>query len=102
MLPNFDLLTRFIKKKSGPLLLHLFHLNACRTFLGILTRFSHVLRYLKPNCCPWGSLGTSRNQQNVRSSILEKVRTKHGVVCLRIVPYLKEEGELLNGSHGKK
>jgi hypothetical protein len=38
----------------------------------------------------------------VKNSILEKVLTKHGVVCLRTVPYLKEEGELLNGSHGKK
>jgi hypothetical protein len=37
----------------------------------------------------------------VRSSILDKVLTKHGVVCLKTTPYLKEEGEPVNGSHGK-
>jgi hypothetical protein len=34
--------------------------------------------------------------------ILEQVLAKHGIAHLKIVPNLKEEGELVNGSHGKK
>jgi hypothetical protein len=59
------------------------------------------MRYVRLKCCPWGSLGTNRSDQNVRSSILDKVLTKHGVVCLKTTPCFKEEGEHVNGSHGK-
>ncbi len=53
-------------------------------------------------CRPWGSPSTSYSRQSARSSNPLASPCKNGVVHHKIVPNLKEEGELVNGSHGNK
>ncbi len=103
-LTSFDLFTLLSLFQNGPLLLHLFYLSACKTLKDVLE--SQLIFF--PQWDLWGQsvilgvvqiLAAVDKVQGVL--ILEQVLAKHGIAHLKIVPNLKE-GELVNGSHGKK